>query len=744
MDIRDELDAMLDNLKSGGAAPRSKSSNLTEKNTAPRKSVYDNMSVDELLTALESEKKSPAPAETQNPKSRTAQNREKGGIPQDLLSILSTGSSSQVSVKKKPKPAPVHASAPVNTDKAQFQPIIEEMPAKIIPEQIVEKTAADIIPESEQEQTAPEILFEPVSAKPITESISEPKEDIPAPKPEFEAVSEPVAEVTAADMLVGNTAPEMPADDAPVPVPKKKRIVINHELPDYEEIRRKALEEAAAESEAKSDEIPRDTVVESNPVAEEGPIPEPVTEADIEAESDDDDDSECGKTSENDIEDEKPVHKHSNGFFAAIKSAFSKKRGVDEASDEESESDDEEASADEETIDEINDISGDEMTEEISAEEEKPIEEDNPIFISEPDASETEEITDFSEDISDNESSGQSESESDPSDSLIADIRKNADIAIASLDESEDKSDEMNISKPETNESAPETEDSLPEAEENSPETDGEIDIQLEKPVRKSRLASALENILDEDPAAISDERSEKNEEDDIDVSLEKSGSGRLKRRLYTAFGVLFTVLAIIGLISSVKFGIAKLQSFTSGESKKDGFIDVIYPAVIMDIESFNTPTELPSEQVITAAIWSIVMSADDMDKYDKTFDVISVPAVDVEAYAAKLFGDNLPTLSHETVGAGDLKFYYNEETKRYNIPVNPISFTYDPKITSVSKNGNDYTVRVDYYKELPSWMEKSENFTNEVSKTVEFRLAEKDGSYTISSMSIVSVNSDI
>ncbi len=346
--------------------------------------------------------------------------------------------------------------------------------------------------------------------------------------------------------------------------------------------------------------------------------------------------------------------------------------------------------------------------------------------------------------------------ESKLSDSIISDIRENAANAIADLDEPFTE-EESSASEPEVTETieAPErgeesaeyddlSEETAELAADEVPENDTNIDISLGKSARKSWITASLENILNEDPAELSNERSEKTEEDEIDVSLRSGSRGKAKKRIYGVLGVLFTLLAAVGLISVIKFGIARFTSFTSGETKKDGFIDVVYPAVIMDIESFSEPTELPSDQIITAAIWSIVMSADDMDKYDKTFDVISVPSVDVEAYAAKLFGDKLPVFEHTTVGEGDIKFYYNEETKRYNIPVNPISFTYEPKITSVSKNGNEYTIRVDYYKELPSWMEKSENFNKEISKTVEFRLTQKDDNYMISSMAIVSVNSAV
>ncbi len=264
-------------------------------------------------------------------------------------------------------------------------------------------------------------------------------------------------------------------------------------------------------------------------------------------------------------------------------------------------------------------------------------------------------------------------------------------------------------------------------------ESSDKIDENSESKEKNSgKLTSTLEKILDEDPEAIIERRSEKTESDD-----EKPKSGRLKKGFYAVFGVIFAALACVGLITVIAKGINMFDSYTSGDSKKEGFESVIYPAVIMDIESFNDPTELPSDQVITAAIWSMIMTDGVLENYEMTFDVVKIPAIDVESYAVKLFGDNLPPLTHTTVGPADNRFYYNEESKSYNVPVEPITFTYSPEIKSATKSGNDYTVTVDYIDERPEWLTKVS------SKSVEFRLTETNGSYQIKGMKIISATTN-
>ena len=265
---------------------------------------------------------------------------------------------------------------------------------------------------------------------------------------------------------------------------------------------------------------------------------------------------------------------------------------------------------------------------------------------------------------------------------------------------------------------------------EETPETPAEVPEEPAKK-RKNRVTSALEGILDENPDEIISERSEKTE-DDVKTPKKR----HFKKKVYTVLGVVFSIFAVIGIVATVTKCAGLLKSFTSGEVKKDSFTQMIYPAVIMDIESFNSPEELTSEQVITATLWSIIMDDSKSSKYESSLgDTVSIPDVDVEKYAVELFGEDLPTFEHCTVGPVESRFYYSDGA--YNVRLRPIIFTYSPEIKSIVKSGSNYTLTVDYIDELPSWMEKS------VAKTVEFGLTQNDdGTFCIKSMKILSVKS--
>ena len=246
--------------------------------------------------------------------------------------------------------------------------------------------------------------------------------------------------------------------------------------------------------------------------------------------------------------------------------------------------------------------------------------------------------------------------------------------------------------------------------------------------------------IFDESSDEIADEKKETPEPDEYEDSSEETAPKNPHKTINTVVGAVLLVFAVIGIISVLGYAIKHIRSFTEGESKQSEFADAVYPAVIMDIEAFQNGSELSSQQVITASVWKPIMSGE-IDKYEQTFDIISVPAVDIEAEAVKLFDTEFPELEHQTVGSGEIKFYYNEDTQTYNIPSKPLLFSYKPKVTALSRDGDIYTAEVEYIQEKPYFMEENSKYDSEVSKIVKFRLKPTGDDYAILSMEIVKLN---
>ncbi|MCM1269647.1 MAG: hypothetical protein NC247_03345 [Ruminococcus flavefaciens] len=615
MAIRKDLDDMLNNLKKGGETGR----NVPNEQNAPkRKSIYDDMSVDDLLNALTEEKK-PSLAEN---------------IINDL--------------------------AEKNNKTEEIQP-----------------------------------------------------EKIPEPEPQ----------------------PEQSET-------KKKKIVITGELPDYEAIRRQEMERMRLEHERAGFPVQTDEeIVEINEVQEEI-----IPEADIKNAGEPVETYEAAETIPIEISDEpeieaepveepNPEKKVKKGLFSKRKKKHDSeniaekseiKSAEEPVSDEyaikiddifDSESEDENAVSEPENVPVQDEVKAEESVHEefINEEESSAVELIDAALAainSSADESETtvEEAGNEAENISETvEETVENESRVS---SLIDGIRENAASAIAELDKPKEETVEFPAE--------PVIKKDSEEKSDNPIET------------KKGRITSALTKILDEDTDALLNEKSEKTESDEVS---ERKSEKKFRKRLYAILGVVFAFFAVIGIITSVGKGIGLIKNFTSGEVKKDGFTEVIYPAVIMDIESFNNAAELTSEQIITASIWSIIMNDEKISKYSLNAggDTVSISAYDVEAQAVELFGQDLPEFVHTTLGPVESRFYFDADRGAYNVKVKPIIFTYHPEIKSIVKSGSDYTVTVDYVDERPAWMEKS------VSKSVEFNITEKDdGTYRINSMKIL------
>ena len=681
MAIRKDIDDMLNSLKNSGEAPKTESAKAAAAHPKQRKSIYDDMSVDDLLNAL-TDTKQPEPVEVP----------EEEEVPVIVSSVMHTEASTQstrvfsaaeiaeMEAKATEKAEPAAEEKPVPKKKKKIVisaelPDYEEIRRRDLEKDRLEREAADRAARETEEKARLEAerAAREAEEKARLEAERVAREAEEKARLEAERVAREAEEKARLEAeRVAREAEEkarLEAERAAREAEEKARLEAERVAREAEEKARLEAERAAREAEEKARLEAERSAREAE---EKARLEAENTAHEVTAEEGSDE-----------VHGEETDDK--SGIFSKIKNIFS--------------SDKEEPEADGETDTEENPVS--ELAEELFGNMNNGLET----------ADESEPPTDLTETESEIatppilDETAEDDDSTDSVDSLLDNIRENTAAAIADLE-------------------APAVE------KEETPETPAEVPEEPAKK-RKSRVTSALEGILDENPDEIISERSEKTE-DDVKTPKKR----HFKKKLYTVLGVVFSIFAVIGIVATVTKCAGLLKSFTSGEVKKDSFTQMIYPAVIMDIESFNSPEELTSEQVITATLWSIIMDDSKSSKYESSLgDTVSIPDVDVEKYAVELFGEDLPTFEHCTVGPVESRFYYSDGA--YNVRLRPIIFTYSPEIKSIVKSGSNYTLTVDYIDELPSWMEKS------VAKTVEFGLTQNDdGTFCIKSMKILSVKS--
>lgn len=248
----------------------------------------------------------------------------------------------------------------------------------------------------------------------------------------------------------------------------------------------------------------------------------------------------------------------------------------------------------------------------------------------------------------------------------------------------------------------------------------------------KKQDKESIENIkrmFDEALDESQDDMAEFTEEVELPDAPISNPEG-LRRKLYYLLGIVISLLAIVGLYSTVVFTVDVIKDFADNTQQKNEFARFVYPIVICDPAPFNQTVKLRSETLITAAIWDIILY-EDKSKYEADFDMIIVPELDVEQHGTKLFGTGL-SFEHQSIIGVEVQFYYDESIKSYRIPSNPKHFTYSPYIEDITRVGERYTLTVGYVSPTPAWLTLTSEEEPSPEKYVEYVVSKRGNEMTL------------
>jgi hypothetical protein len=174
-------------------------------------------------------------------------------------------------------------------------------------------------------------------------------------------------------------------------------------------------------------------------------------------------------------------------------------------------------------------------------------------------------------------------------------------------------------------------------------------------------------------------------------------------RKRFTTIGLVIMAMAVIGLFWTIFNGVVLVKDFFKPDYDK--YSSLIEPTIISDISAFENTSEISNNQILTVAVWEIILHGD-TENYSKSFDLVFVPKNDVEKAAAKIFG-NLNPITHQTIKIGNHDILFNEAKQQYVIPLKPDYFSYYSKIEKVSENKNgSVSIVVALYSDTPKWQE--------------------------------------
>lgn len=283
-----------------------------------------------------------------------------------------------------------------------------------------------------------------------------------------------------------------------------------------------------------------------------------------------------------------------------------------------------------------------------------------------------------------------------------------------------------------------------PEPPASEPELLQEPSIHVELPEEKSKkisgFAASLRAALDEDTAELADEKAEPlPDENTIDVAVGKRRY--IRRRTYFMAGMICSVFAVVGLAVCIMQGIRIVRDFTGSSSLSAELEDVLYPVAVVDLPDFEHPSEAAPETLLSAAMIDLLMY-EDLSRYPMSFDMLSIPAQDVQARADEMFGVQFDSMFITLYAAGET-FYYDAATGCYNVPASPVIFSYAPDVQEIRRAEDTYTVVVKYCRDTAQWQQRSENFDISAEKTMEITLQKSGDDYCIVRIMNISEHSE-
>jgi outer membrane biosynthesis protein TonB len=208
-----------------------------------------------------------------------------------------------------------------------------------------------------------------------------------------------------------------------------------------------------------------------------------------------------------------------------------------------------------------------------------------------------------------------------------------------------------------------------------------------------------------------------------------KADKRRRKHSAAVPLGGFFILLALIGLITVVIFGVRTTESLIDNSKKKTEFGNFILPVLMFDPVPFEDPNEMGDLALLRSSIWAAIIENNERYAIGDG-NMVSVPQSDVDVACAKLFGDGV-TLIHQSFEDYLSIYSYNEENKTYYVPVDA-TILYTPQVEEIDRSGSTFELTVGYIAPDSQWMQtvKGEKSEPTPSKYMIYVLEQEDGEY--------------
>lgn len=254
---------------------------------------------------------------------------------------------------------------------------------------------------------------------------------------------------------------------------------------------------------------------------------------------------------------------------------------------------------------------------------------------------------------------------------------------------------------------------------------------------RREEKKKSGENVLDELFGELGAQT--EIEEDIADLGAEEDdgtivSENPVKHRFFFGFAIFVVIMAIIGMVASVRFVVNGIGSLMDNTSLKEEFTGFILPVVANDIAPFSNESEISHSAKVGCAVWNILLNKD-ISGYKKTPDgELLIPEYDVGVSCKELFGSN-SEIVHQSTGTADTRFIYSEQNHTYTCTYNMRYLSYAPGIAKMEQNGGVFTLTVEYYPPSISVVSQNIGIQTAPEKTMTYTIWRDNGKNTLMSV---------
>lgn len=215
------------------------------------------------------------------------------------------------------------------------------------------------------------------------------------------------------------------------------------------------------------------------------------------------------------------------------------------------------------------------------------------------------------------------------------------------------------------------------------------------------------------------------------------------KNPLAMPIGIIAGILAVIGLITVVKFAIGTFDNISNKTAEKAKYEEMLLPVVMFDPDPFDDLTQADVSQLLNCAVWSLLMSPEGTDKYSysegENFG-LEVPQKDIETHFINLFGTEIDIASmFSSIDMSEYDILYDAALQSYILPITGVESAYTPKVYSIEKQGNSDILTVGYIGNK-AWVQiaDGEYQAPEPDKYMKITFRERSGGMYVSSIQAV------